>query len=97
QFTEQMLLYRLKKLGLPIDTKKSWEKVFFSDEEAAELVSLLEEKLSNSDDWNDQRLFGAVLCSAFTGARRSELTRVRRSDIDLDTGTITFRLLKGRK
>jgi integrase len=87
---------RLEKIGLPADQKKAWEQVFFSEEEAAELVSLLEGKLADSNDWNDQRLFAAVLCSAYTGARRSELVRVKRSDIDLAAGTIKFKLLKGR-
>ena len=38
----------------------------------------------------------SVVCAVFTGVRRSELVRVTRRDVDLEEGTIRFRLMKGR-
>ncbi len=87
---------QLEKLGLPSDAKRAWKDVFFSEQEAADLVEFLEQKLAGSKNWNDQRLLAAIICSAYTGARRSELVRVKRADIDLEAETIKFRLLKGR-
>jgi len=49
-------------------------------------------------DWNKIRLWGAIVFSSFTGIRRSEIVRVKRTDIDIesDNPTVTVRRLKGR-
>jgi len=49
-------------------------------------------------DWNKMRLWGAIVFSSFTGVRRSEIVRIKRSDIDIesDNPTVTVRRLKGR-
>ena len=41
-------------------------------------------------------LYCAVCFAAYTSARRSEITRVRKQDLDLDRGIVRLTLLKGR-
>lgn len=88
---------RLKSLGLPGDDPKAWGQVYFSAEETAELLSLMEDKLGHSEKADDRRLFGATVFTAYTAARRSELVRVKRSDLDFEANSVMLRIRKGRR
>tara|TARA_R110000824_G_scaffold23657_2_gene84421 strand:+ start:194 stop:1699 length:1506 start_codon:yes stop_codon:yes gene_type:complete len=88
-------LMRLNAEGLPVDDAMGWKEIFFSADELAEFISVVRELLEDSKDLNDLRVFGSVMFSAFTGARRSELLRVRRTDIQLDSRKVRLMLRKG--
>ena len=89
-------LATIKKLGYSLGDRLSYERVFFSAEETARLLSITREKLYDNGNADSRRLYVALVFAAYTSARRSEIPRVRRCDIDLEEGVVTLLLRKGR-
>jgi integrase len=86
----------LKREGLPDDRREAFEKVYFKRDELARLIAVAEEKLYLNGSQASRRLFVALCFAVYTSARRSELVRVTRKDVDLDAGTVRLLLKKGR-
>jgi integrase len=86
----------LEKQGLPDDRREAFEKVYFNHDELARLIAVAEEKLFLDGTPASRRLFVALCFAAYTSARRSELVRVTRKDVNLEDGTVRLRLKKGR-
>jgi integrase len=85
----------LKREKLPADKRESFEKVYLSPEEVGRLLELAESKLSEGSP-SQRRLFYALCFAAYTSARRSEIVRVRRRDIDFERGVVRLTIKKGR-
>ena len=87
----------LNELGIPVDTEGAFREVIYSKAELNEHLEYLRQKLWNDGTVQSRRLFAAIKFCSITGARRSELTRVRVSDIRLDDLQVTIWRRKGRK
>lgn len=68
-----------------------WESVFLTRPEIDELLATVKAKASHP--W----IYPLFCFAAHTGARRSELLRVRQSDVDLKAGTVLIREKKRRR
>jgi integrase len=85
----------LEREKLPTDKRQSFEKVYLSPEEVGRLLELAESNLSEGSP-SQRRLFYALCFAAYTSARRSEIVRVRRRDIDFERGVVRLTIKKGR-
>ena len=70
------------------DLPEIWDNLHLTANELDELLAYVKDKARPGF------LFPAVALAAHTGARRSEIVRARKSDVDLETGTVTIRELK---
>ena len=88
----------LKKLGKPLDDKTFFVNVHLDEVELSRLFAMAHEKFWTNGTHELRRLFAALCFAAHTATRRSEIARVQRSDIDLDSEapTVTVGLMKGR-
>lgn len=87
----------LKRLGIDSSEENAFEKTFFTKPQLLELLNELEAKLWLPKKLSDQRLYVATCIAAYTGLRRSEITRIKRNHIRIDYGEITILRRKGRK
>lgn len=87
----------LKELGIDRDTEGAFREIIYSKDELNEHLEYLKQKLWNDGTPAARRLFVAVLLCSKTGARRSELARVRVSDVRLDDLQVVIWRRKGRK
>ena len=87
----------LNELGVDINTEGAFREVILSKDELKEHLEFLKEKLWIDGTKESRRLFAAIMFCKVTGLRRSELVRVRRSDLRLDDLTVVTWKRKGRK
>jgi integrase len=67
------------------DPDALWECLYLSDPEIAEFLDFVEQR--KAPVW----LYPMCVMAAHTGARRSEIVRAERQDVDFETGVITIR------
>jgi integrase len=80
--TWHQIEYRLKAGG---DPETLWDCLYLTTAEIADLLTFA--KAKEPDGW----MFPAIVTAAHTGARRSELMRLKREDVDLEQRILTFR------
>ncbi|MDA0591013.1 MAG: tyrosine-type recombinase/integrase [Planctomycetota bacterium] len=85
----------LKREQISDDRREAFQKVYLSPEEASRLLEVVENKLAGGTA-SQRRLFFAVCFAVYTSARRSEIARFRRRDVDLERGVVRLHMLKGR-
>jgi len=87
----------LVEFNIPFEAEGSFREVIYSKQELMEHLEFLKIKLWNDGSVQSRRLFAAIYFCSVTGARRSELTRVRVSDVRLEDLQVTIWRRKGRK
>jgi integrase len=88
----------LTRLGLPLDNRDYFSKVFLDENELCRFVAFARDKFWNKGSFAQRRLFAALFFATHTGVRRSEIARVHRNDVDLTSSEPSVRvgLRKGR-
>ena len=88
----------LSRYGIPDDDENAYAKVIYTKDQLDDQLRHLEQNLYVDGSLKSTRLYVAVLFACATGCRRSELTRVRRCDLllDSDPPTATITKMKGR-
>lgn len=92
-------LGELNRLGIESATEGAFKRIILTESQLKEQFSYLEAKLYNDGTLASTRLYATVYFCCVTGARRSELARVRRRDLLLgdDLPLVTLLKRKGRK
>jgi integrase len=73
------------------EIKKYWESLYLSTEEISDVLRVVKKVATY------EYVYPMVTIAAHTGARRSEIMRSRREDVDFHNGVIMFREKKGSK
>ncbi len=73
------------------ESEKLWESVFLTKAEIEQFLGTV--KTQAAYPW----IYPMFCCAAYTGARRSELLRIRVADVDLEAGTVLIREKKRRR
>lgn len=84
----------LKRLGIAETTEGAFNEIILTSSQQQEQLAYLQTKLYNDGTVATIRLFACIYFCCCTGARRSELTRVRRQDLRLDDTLPTVTILK---
>lgn len=89
----------LDRLGIDPSEEGAFKRIILTESQLKEQLNYLETRLYNDGTLASTRLYATVYLCCFTGARRSELPRVRRRDLLLDAKLPIVTLLKrkGRK
>ncbi|MDG2469922.1 MAG: tyrosine-type recombinase/integrase, partial [Pirellulaceae bacterium] len=89
---------QLEGLGIKEDESGAFRKIIYSKEQLVEQREYLKKTLWQDGSFASRRLFAAILFCMATGARRSEIVRMRRCDFNLVSATPTAikRLRKAR-
>ena len=87
----------LEKYQIDESKEGAYRKLIYSKKELADNLQYLKQTQWDDGTFDSRRLFVAVLVVTCTGARRSELCRVKRKDIDLPNKAITIWMRKGSK
>ena len=89
----------LKMLGIDPSTEGAFSEIFYSKTQLDQHLKALDKKLFDDGTLASKRLYCSILVASATGARRSELTRIRRQDLILDEvmPMLTLTKMKGRK
>ena len=89
----------LKKFGIDLTIEGAFSNIFYSKAQLDEHRETFEQKLYIDGTPAAIRLYCSILIACATGARRSELTRIRRQDLSLDDELpmLTLTKMKGRK
>lgn len=92
-------LGELERLGIDRATEGAFKRIILTESQLKEQLAYLESTLYNDGTASSTRLYATVYFCCVTGARRSELVRVRRRDLILtdDLPTVTLLKRKGRK
>lgn len=90
-------LEELDRFRIDRANENAFEKTFFTKTQLTDLLRHLEELLWRSEEFKDQRLFVAICVAAYSGLRRSEITRIKRSNIQIEYGEIMILRRKGRR
>ena len=73
------------------EIRKYWESLYLNTEEIRDVLRIVKEAATY------EYVYPMVAIAAHTGARRSEIMRSRREDVDFQNGVIMFREKKGSK
>ncbi|WP_182870983.1 tyrosine-type recombinase/integrase [Rhodopirellula sp. JC639] len=89
----------LERLGIAQDTEGAFKQIILTESQLKEQLSHLEKSLYIDGTLATIRLYATIYFCCVTGARRSELARVRRRDLILsdDLPLVTLLKRKGRK
>lgn len=89
----------LQALGIDQATEGAFKRIILTEPQLREQLDYFEKSLFIDGSVSSTRLYAAIYFCCVTGARRSELVRVRRRDLALDGDLPTVTLLKrkGRK
>ncbi|MBB3204246.1 integrase [Rhodopirellula rubra] len=92
-------LGELERLGIDPATEGAFKRMILTESQLKEQLGYLESKLFQDGTLASTRLYATIYFCCVTGARRSELTRVRRRDLllDSDLPLVTLLKRKGRK
>lgn len=86
--------YEHRKVGqvprFPTIRVENARQAYFSEDELARLVNALREEIAASRDVGNEWLIPFIVTAFWTGARRNELLRLERRQLDLDAGKITL-------
>lgn len=74
----------LKRFSIPQTEEQAFAKVIYSQVQRNELLEFLNRKLFIDGTLASTRIYAAIFFALVTGCRRSELTRIQRSDFLLD-------------
>ena len=94
-FTERQA--DLKKYGIDESREGAFRQIIYSNSELTENLKYLRTTLWDDGTFETRRLFVTVLVCCRTGARRSELCRIKRHDLDLENKSVMLWLRKGSK
>lgn len=88
----------IEREGLSLDDPLCYQRVYLSDDEIRRFFVTAERQLTmpKFSGLRYRRCFVALLFAAYTGLRRSEITRLRRRDLDLTTRSFRAIKYKGR-
>jgi integrase len=91
-------LQELEKYEISHSEEQAFSTVIYSSKQLKELLDYLEAKLFQDGTVSSTRIFAAIYLACVTGCRRSELTRIQRSDLLLesDLPQVAITKLKGR-
>lgn len=89
----------LSKLGIDQSHENAFKKIVLTEQQQLDQLSYLRTKLLDDGTLPSIRLFAAIFLCCATGARRSEIVRIRRQDLCLDgkLPEVTLLKRKGRK
>jgi len=87
----------LKEKKIPETTEGAFSEIIFNKYELENILGLLKEKLWQDGTAESRRLFAAIMFCAYTGTRRSELCRIKITDVDLNNQSVRVLKRKGRK
>jgi site-specific recombinase XerD len=86
----------LRRLGIPETKEGAFRKIIFTRQQLEHCLKTLNQKLWQDGTNDSRRLYAAVVFCAYTGTRRSELCRIKVSNIVLDDQTASISKRKGR-